>query len=75
MNREKIRDDAVLIQTALRRKMYTAEETVALLKTLQHLLCCQCIEKDLVVVSLKKIKELGGDEDRARALMKESTTS
>lgn len=56
MDRDKITQSVVAITAMLTARKFTGEETVALLKCLEHVFKCQAIEKDLVIASLKKIK-------------------
>lgn len=70
INREKIKRAATQITTAMQMQKFTADETVALLKCIERVMNVQAFEKDLVVVSLQQIKDLGSGQRTVDQVLK-----
>lgn len=58
IDKEKIVVSAQATINMLSARQFTADENVAFIKSLEHVLQTRAIEKDLVVASLKMIKEV-----------------
>ncbi len=68
INKEKVSMAAQKIVMSLGLMRFTGEETVALIKCLDHLTKANCLENDLVVVSKKKLMKVISGENSINSI-------
>jgi hypothetical protein len=74
MNKEKIQWTVNKIVASMDRMSFTADESICLIKCLERVLVVQAIEKDLVVTSLTKLKEVVNGRAPIDSVLPENAT-